>query len=93
MARYTCPVELREKGGFRTVQSSELVPGDVIKVPDHTILPCDSILLNGSVIMNEAMLTGESIPVIKASLPDIAATSFNPKDCGKYVLSGGTGVV
>ena len=93
MARYTCPVELREKGGFRTVQSSELVPGDVIKVPDHTILPCDSILLNGSVIMNEAMLTGESIPVIKASLPDIAATSFNPKDCSKYVLSGGTGVV
>ena len=70
MARYTCPIELREKGGFRTVLSSELVPGDVIKVPDHTILPCDSILLNGSAIINEAMLTGESIPVIKASLPD-----------------------
>ena len=43
--------------------------------------------------MNEAMLTGESIPVIKASLPNITSEIFHPKECGKYVLSGGTGVV
>ena len=47
-----------------------MVPGDVIEVPtSRTIMPCDAILLTGSVIINEAMLTGESIPVIKASLP------------------------
>jgi magnesium-transporting ATPase (P-type) len=43
--------------------------------------------------MNEAMLTGESIPVIKAGLPNIASQTFCQEKCGKYVLSGGTGVV
>lgn len=43
--------------------------------------------------MNEAMLTGESVPVIKASLPDITTTMFTAKDSGKYMLNGGTGVV
>lgn len=93
MARYSCPVEVREKDGFRTIDSNELVPGDVIKVPEQSVLPCDLILLSGSVIMNEAMLTGESIPVIKAHLPNIASQVFHPKECNKYVLSGGTGVV
>jgi cation-transporting ATPase 13A2 len=33
-------------------------------------LPCDFILLSGTCIINESMLTGESIPVIKSALPD-----------------------
>jgi len=40
--------------------------------------------------MNEGMLTGESTPMIKSSLPDIPYYTFNPKDCAKYILSGGT---
>lgn len=93
MARYSCPIELREKDGFKTINSSELVPGDVVKVPNQTILPCDLILISGGAIMNEAMLTGESVPVIKANLPDITTAVLTQKDSGKYVLNGGTGVV
>jgi len=44
------------------------VPGDVVKVPADVLLPCDFVLLSGSAIINEAILTGESIPVIKTSL-------------------------
>jgi len=70
MARYSCQVTLRlaNKRGdpmFKEVDSSELVPGDIITVPESKNLPCDLILLTGSAIVNEAMLTGESIPVIK----------------------------
>ena len=45
------------------------MPGDIIEIPDNSIIPCDLILLNGSCVMNEATLTGESIPVIKNALP------------------------
>jgi cation-transporting ATPase 13A2 len=71
MTKYECPVELRMSNNkFVTIRSIDLVPGDVIKVPSNILLPCDSILLSGSAIVNEAILTGESIPVIKTSLPN-----------------------
>ncbi len=71
MTKYECPVELRiANNNFVTISSIDLVPGDVIKVPSNVLLPCDFILLSGSVIMNEAILTGESIPVMKTSLPN-----------------------
>lgn len=31
-------------------------------------MPCDIILLNGSCIVNESILTGESIPILKNEL-------------------------
>jgi cation-transporting ATPase 13A2 len=71
MTKYECPVELRiANNKFVTIRSIDLVPGDVIKVPSNILLPCDCILLSGSAIINEAILTGESIPVIKTSLPN-----------------------
>lgn len=51
------------------MNSRQLLPGDVIELPTGKVLPCDLILLTGSAIVNEAMLTGESIPVMKSSLP------------------------
>lgn len=52
-------------------RTDELVPGDVVSVgrphPDHSI-PADLLLLSGSVIVNEAMLSGESTPLLKESI-------------------------
>ena len=49
------------------VSSHHLVPGDLIDVKSTFLdggagktFPCDAVLLNGSVLVNEAMLTGES---------------------------------
>jgi P-type E1-E2 ATPase len=51
-------------GGVDEVISRDLVPGDVILIPSQgCILPCDVILTRGAVLVNEAMLTGESTPV------------------------------
>jgi cation-transporting ATPase 13A2 len=44
------------------------VPGDLIEIPNGKVIPSDVILLSGSTIMNESMLTGESVPVVKVPL-------------------------
>lgn len=70
LARYQCKVLIRMSDNVsKEISSTELVPGDVIMVPEATNLPCDLVLLSGSAIVNEAMLTGESIPVLKSSVP------------------------
>lgn len=38
--------------------SKDLVPGDVFYVTNKMVLPCDAVLLRGTVVVNEAMLTG-----------------------------------
>lgn len=39
--------------------STELVPGDVIVIPANgMIMPCDAVLIQGTCIVNESMLTG-----------------------------------
>lgn len=39
--------------------STELVPGDVIVIPGNGMtMPCDAVLIRGTCIVNESMLTG-----------------------------------
>lgn len=72
MAKYSCPINVmrsQDENNLKEINSAALVPGDVIEVPENCIMPCDAILLTGSCIVNESMLTGESIPVMKIALP------------------------
>lgn len=95
MAHYSCPVNVMRSGNeneLTPIQSEDLVPGDVIEIPEMCNMPCDLILLTGSCIVNESMLTGESIPVIKNALPfnnDIYDVNLDTK----YTLYGGTKVI
>ncbi|KAK0663981.1 putative type V cation-transporting ATPase [Cercophora samala] len=67
ISRFECDVRICRHGFWNTILSSELVPGDVYEVSDPrlTQFPADSILLSGDCIVNESMLTGESVPVTK----------------------------
>lgn len=72
MATYSCPVKVMRDGNENNlfeIDSTELVPGDIIEIPEMLSIPCDVALLTGSCIVNESMLTGESIPVIKNAMP------------------------
>lgn len=95
MAHYTCPVNVMRdsnENDLTPMQSENLVPGDVIEIPENCSMPCDLILLTGSCIVNESMLTGESIPVIKNSLP-FTNDVYDVQTDSKYTLYGGTKVI
>ncbi len=60
----------REKKWEET-QSDKLLPGDLVSVgrtKEDSGVACDMLLVEGSAIVNEAMLSGESTPLLKDSV-------------------------
>ncbi|CEJ54745.1 Putative P-type ATPase [Penicillium brasilianum] len=98
---FDCDVRVLRNGFWRSVSSQDLVPGDVFEFSDPSLnqVPCDCILLSGDCIVNESMLTGESVPVSKIPLTDealkyldLSAPSIHP-NVAKHFLFSGTKVI
>lgn len=69
MAKFSCPVRVIREDRVRSCSSCDLVPGDLLLLEDSlSILPCDGIIINGDALVDESMLTGETVPVSKASI-------------------------
>ncbi len=101
ISQFECEVRVLRIGFWRQVASSDLVPGDVYEVSDPSLtqFPCDSVLLAGDCIVNESMLTGESVPVSKIAATDeavqllnLSSTIMNP-DLAKHFLFSGTKII
>uniref|UniRef100_A0A914ZET9 Cation-transporting ATPase n=2 Tax=Parascaris univalens TaxID=6257 RepID=A0A914ZET9_PARUN len=88
---------IRNGGQLKVVLSEQLVPGDVIVITSHgCTMQCDAVLMNGTVIVNESMLTGESVPVTKVALPDAeeeGSSVFSIKEHSRHTLFCGTQVL
>lgn len=50
------------------LESTSLVPGDIIQIQNNTIMPCDCLILEGEALIDEHSLTGESVPILKTQL-------------------------
>ncbi len=48
--------------------SDQLVPGDVVEITHDAVMECDAVLLNGSAVVNESMLTGRHHNILFQSL-------------------------
>ncbi|ODH51733.1 hypothetical protein GX48_02200 [Paracoccidioides brasiliensis] len=101
IAHFECDIRVLRSGFWRSIRSRELVPGDVYEVSDPSLtqVPCDCLLLSGDCIVNESMLTGESVPVAKTPATnealaalDISAPSVQPS-VAKHSLFCGTRII
>ncbi|XP_019618575.1 PREDICTED: probable cation-transporting ATPase 13A3 isoform X3 [Branchiostoma belcheri] len=76
------------------VTSTDLVPGDVLVIPANgMLLPCDAALITGNCIVNESMLTGESVPVTKTPVPPQSSDLYSPEVHQRHTLFCGTQVI
>lgn len=64
-------------GEEKTVPIEQVKKGDVFLVKPGENIPVDGVILEGSSAVNEAALTGESIPVDKAAGDGVSAATVN----------------
>ncbi|XP_052083585.1 polyamine-transporting ATPase 13A3-like, partial [Mytilus californianus] len=85
------------RGGtaYEDVPVSNLVPGDLISIPHNgCTMTCDAVLTAGTCIVNESMLTGESVPVTKTQLSHQEDSEVYSADLHKrHTLFSGTKVL
>jgi len=61
----------------REIDSLLIQPSDTLKVLPGTKIPADGIVTWGSSYVNESMVTGESIPVLKESNASVIGGTIN----------------
>jgi H+-transporting ATPase len=54
---------VRRDGAWQTIPAAELVPGDLVKLSLGGVVGADVRLIDGNVLLDQSMLTGESLPV------------------------------
>ncbi|PRC91430.1 HAD-IC family P-type ATPase [Solimicrobium silvestre] len=54
---------VRRDGHWITVPAADLVPGDVVKLSLGGVVAADVRLMEGEVLLDQSMLTGESVPI------------------------------
>lgn len=85
-------------GKWTEIPSDHLLPGDLVSVgrtKEDSGVACDMLLVEGTAIVNEAMLSGESTPLLKDSIQLRPADArFDPEGLDKNsFLWGGTKVL
>jgi H+-transporting ATPase len=60
--RLSLKVRVRRDGGWHNAPAADLVPGDVVHVSLGSAVPADLQIISGSLLLDQSMLTGESIP-------------------------------
>lgn len=84
---------LNDSKEVEMIAADALVPGDIIVIPiGGGIMACDAVLISGTCIVNESMLTGESVPVTKTP-PTASDLPFEWMAQKRSILYAGTSVL
>ncbi|OFL48324.1 metal-transporting ATPase [Nosocomiicoccus sp. HMSC067E10] len=66
-----------ENGEIEVVPTAELKVGDKVQVPRGETIPIDGKLLSTDTVVNEASVTGESVPVEKVTGDEVVGGTIN----------------
>jgi H+-transporting ATPase len=61
-SRLALTASVRRDGAWKIISATELVPGDTVKLSLGAVVAADVKLISGSVLLDQSMLTGESMP-------------------------------
>ena len=62
-SRLAMTASVRRDGAWKTAPTAELAPGDIVKLSLGGVVAADVTLTSGEVLLDQSMLTGESVPV------------------------------
>src|SRR6202789_99114 len=62
-SRLALNASVRRDGAWKTIPAIELVPGDLVKLSLGAVVAADARLVGGEVLLDQSMLTGESVPI------------------------------
>jgi H+-transporting ATPase len=62
-SRLAMNASVQRDGSWKTVPATELVPGDLVKLSLGGVVAADVKLVGGEVLLDQSMLTGESVPI------------------------------
>src|SRR6202790_3440966 len=62
-SRLALNASVRRDNCWATVPAAGLVPGDIVKLSLGAVVPADVRLIEGEILLDQSMLTGESIPI------------------------------
>ena len=62
-SRLALNASVRRDGAWKILPAAELVPGDVVKLSLGGVVAADVLITGGEVLLDQSMLTGESVPI------------------------------
>ena len=62
-SRLALTASVRRDGAWKNIPATELVPGDTVKLSLGGVVAADVKLVAGSILLDQSMLTGESVPI------------------------------
>ncbi|HET9042830.1 MAG TPA: copper-translocating P-type ATPase, partial [Burkholderiales bacterium] len=77
-------IRVEADGTEREVQLADVNPGDALRVRPGSKVPVDGVVLEGHSVVDESMITGESVPVEKRTGDPVTGATVN--QTGTFVM-------